>query len=156
MLIFNLVSVMLFMSLNALPLAAQTVEIGGDIAPNSVICLNNSTGHSIVQEEVSAVGGVADCSTLPKSQGDALSIIVSGIAGGSPDSCDLIQEPPNTDLMEVGTLAHDECVTIEAQIDRPFDRDDNTTFDLFNVALTSPTNLSLTLEPVDDAQWALA
>jgi len=74
---------MFCMCLIALPLAAQTVQVGGDITPNTAICLNNSTGATSV---VQVQGGVADCSALVKSQGDALSIIVSGSAssGGVP------------------------------------------------------------------------
>jgi len=75
--IFQLVSIMLFVGLSALPPAAQTVQLGGDITPNTVVCLNNTTGATSV---VQVQGGVADCSILPKSQGDALSIIVSGTA----------------------------------------------------------------------------
>jgi hypothetical protein len=81
--IFKRILLMFCMCLSALPLAAQTVQVGGDITPNTAICLNNSTGATSV---VQVQGGVADCSALVKSQGDALSIIVSGSAssGGVP------------------------------------------------------------------------
>jgi hypothetical protein len=78
--VFQLVSVMLLMGLSALPLAAQTVQIGDGITPNTVVCLNNTTGATSV---IQVQGGIADCNTLPKTQGDAISIIVSGISSGT-------------------------------------------------------------------------
>ena len=78
--IFQLVAVMLLMGLSALPLSAQTVQIGDGVTPNTVVCLNNTTGATSV---IQVQGGIADCSTLPKTQGDAISIIISGIANGT-------------------------------------------------------------------------
>jgi hypothetical protein len=52
-------------------------------------------------------------------------------------------------------LAPNQCVTIEGQIDRPFNQQDPTTLDIFRVALTGPTNLSLLLEPGEDVGWGM-
>src|SRR5688500_3393808 len=83
--IFKRILIMLCMCLSALPLDAQTVQIGDGITPNTAICLNTSTGAAIVAQ---VQGGVVDCSALPKNPGEALSIIVSGSAstgtGGTP------------------------------------------------------------------------
>lgn len=120
--IFKLALVMSLMSLSTFPLAAQTVQIGGDITPNAVICLNNSTGVSVGAQ---TQGEIADCSTLPKTQGDALSIILSGLAstsGGGTGECTSVPEvepadpsqfeadetlppPPNGCLLFEGTVS---------------------------------------------------
>jgi hypothetical protein len=60
---------------------------------------------------------VADCGQLPKNQGDALSIIISGISGEPSQTCTPIDEVEHpTDPAGFGTLASNGCLEFRGVI----------------------------------------
>lgn len=142
---------LLCMSVMILPAGAQTVQVDG-LTPNMVMCLNNSTGNSVVLSGAA----VADCRQLPKNEGDALSIIISGTSGmppPGPPSCIPIDEVEQADPNQIegsGTLMPNGCLEFRGEISGALNPDSSfnsgTDEDLFVVESpnVSTVNLSFT------------
>jgi len=142
----------LALSLTAWPVGAQTVQVDG-LTPNAVLCLNNSTGQNAV---ASVQGEVANCSQLPQTANDAISIIISGISGGTPPPpggpcTPLVEvEPADPSQLEgVGDLAAGGCLSLQGSITGPLNPDGssgpNTDIDGFGIeSAVSSVNVSYT------------
>lgn len=106
----------LIAGLVAWPVMAQTFSF------DSVTCLNHHTGQAVVG---SLQNGNIDCSGLQTQNGDAIGIVLSGIAGDTntptpnPTDCQMMNEQEPNDWPEVnelGSLANGGCVTISGEI----------------------------------------
>jgi hypothetical protein len=139
-------------NLCALPVMAQSVTVDATIQPKVLICLNNSTGNTVLKEGASA--GPGDCSDLPQSPGDEISIIVSGVSGGvDPGPCNPVQEQEPNDwshFQELGTLENGACVEIAGNIavgvGDPNNPDPNSDFDGYRITVTGSTTLNVSFQ----------